>query len=1230
MVYASKMKIIKTTVTLILFVIVSTLAIVFTLDEEDYSEGLIWAIHAFSDYQIETIDITSMELSSTSTLIAKNIKAQTQAGNQKITADLIEIQFSLMSVFSERFDIEKLIVRDSKIIISNLASSLTIDSEDLLIPTIEHAQLFNVNVLCECQGSEPLDLYLENISIFDNKEGEVTISGVGEFEQSPFELTGNLGSVSQLNKHEQLFPINLAFQLPNFSFVIQGSLGESLELEGFDLKFTGDVTELSVIAQHFFVGLPALGKAHLDFGLKGDWDNLHITDLNATLVNKSTIDISLKGDIDDVLGDFETELYVNGSVRNPELIERLFVPIAPITFTNIELDGLVTFNQYAGLIKKMNLQLVDEQDFKVNAGGTGQFNIDSDYRFSDVELDVDIAATSASTMAFQPLIGKQIPELGNVFAKTSLVLASNELSLSDINIIIGRKQQLKITVSGKSDEFVVGSNIEHVALDLNIELSGQNIEHINFLKDNVNNIAGIDALTAKLNLSGSLNKSELNVENISVHHVDGITLQSHGKVQFGDIRQAEPIKALSLQLDSQLVKMETLAPWIDTTLPPLGELKLSTNIQGQGTHFSLQDLQVNIGDKSSVWMMLEGGVKDLYYDDGLIWSGLLMGAEFLTWDSHQLARYLDMTLPDIEKAYGQYKISGNSTSLTVTDLNFTVLNHSGLHLLGTGSIGTTGLLSNSTLSDVDISLIAEADSNTSLASIINQDLPDFGSVNVTARLIDRHRALGLEDIVLTIKGADEKIITATGQILNILDEHKLNLNAQFETEASVLLEHILDQQIPDIGTLTGHITVSNHDGSLGIESLVLSSIDTELYQLAAKGVFDNYQMGDELKLDIELEIDKPILLGEKLGIEVADLEAIRFVGFIEGSNERSIVKGDIDIGSTHFGSDVIVSYIDDYPIVKGTLFTQQLDLKDIAIHHEKYTPNVVNGENKRLFSSELLPFDAIKNIGLDLHISADEIVGTKFNIDTAIVHVEASEDVLTINSANLVFDGGFISMDASISTDTERPHINLEIQADDVDVGQVASQLIENHVLEGDLTMHMNLSGTGHSLAEIAASLDGDIAVALDNGVLHEASLALLNIDFLAWFFDHLVQKEQTGIHCAMSHHQIKRGIADLKMLIVTTPDLEANGDGNINLKNETIDLTLYTDNKRIFKPKTPISVKGDLRSPAVTILPSINTLTSMAFSVVPELILADVVLSKFWNLLQEGDVDSKCEGFLP
>jgi len=1220
------MEIIKTTVTLIFFVIVSLLVVVFTLDEEDYSEGLIWAIHIFSDYQIEAIDITSIDIANTSTIVAKNLSVTTGSSEQRITAEFVEIQFGLISLFSQRLDIEKLIVQNASIVVSNQIDTHDLGSDELFIPTIEHAEFINVLVSCQCQNDKQLELKIDNISIFDANRGEITISGEGEFEQTSFHLNGRLGSPSLLNQQNPNFLVDIALQFADASFVLQGNIGDPIELEGFDLEFTGEVEELTNIVRHFVTKQPALGKAHLDFTLSGNWDNLQITDLNAQLTNNTDIDVRANGSIHDLLNEPEAELHITGNISEP-LITQLGVSGIPAMLSGVEFDGLVDMKDNFVTIEKLNLHLLFENTIGINANGKGQFNLTGIYP-SKSKFDLTVTAESGSTTAVTSLLGQQFPDLGQFSLNAKVALVDKLVSLSDINIVIGSEDKLKIMATGVLENYTIGDDLYETALDLNIVLSGQDIDHLVHVEEKSSKLAGIDSLTAKLNLSGSITKSDLNVENIIISHNDGITLQGQGKLQFGDVRQSKSLNHVLLHLESHVNRIEALSPWVETTLPLLGAVKARATLQGQDQYFSLRDMNIKVGDKSSFWIETRGNIEEIYYTDDVVWSGLEMEAKFQAKSLNSIADYLELSLPDIKQANGDFELLGNSESLAITNLNVIGTSLTGIQIIGKGSIKNSGLLKNNKLSGIDMTLTADAESNTSLEPIIGQELPDLGRLHITAKLRERENELGLENIVLTVGDSQKHALHASGQINNILNDRQLSLSAQMETEASTVLGHILDKDIPDMGVITANISVSNHDGSLGIESLEISASSTDLYELTAIGIFDDFQIGDGLKFDLDFAIPHPQLLGDKLAYEIADFESIRFVGHIEGDNEKSVFEGDINIGKTHFESDIIASYIDGHPTLKGRVYTQNLDLHDIAIHHEKFIPDTADTKASRLFSSQALPFYLINNVDLDLNISADEIQGTQFNIDTADAHVHIHDDILTINSASLIFDGGFVHMDATVATDSDQANIKFDVQANDVDIGQVVSQFIENHSIDGDLTTHINVTGSGSSLADIAASLDGDIAVALDNGVLHEASLALLNVDFIGWFFDHLIQKKQTDIHCAMSHHQINSGLAELKMLMIAAPDLEASGNGDINLKDETIDLTIYVDNKSIFKPKTPIRVLGSLRQPDVIILPNVKTLTSLIISVVPQAVLADIALSKFWSLLHEGDVNSKCEGF--
>jgi len=1224
------MKIIKRTIfVLTLFFIGLILTLFLTFEKEDYADGLIWTIHSLSDYQVESIDITSINIAATSTIIAKEIKLETEFGDQKIAADFVEIQFVLMSLFSKRLDIEELIVRDAVITINNKAGLQELNSEDFLIPVIEHAKLINVLISCQCPNNKQLSLEIADISIFDNSSGEIRISGEGEFEHVPFQLTANLGASIQVKQQSSPFPIDIGLQLANSSLEIKGGVEDPIELEGFELSFSGEVQELTELTRHFVNELPKLGQAHLDFSLTGDWDDLHISDLKAQLTNDSSIDVKMEGGINDILGEVESSVQINGKLNEAKLIKYLLADTVPVGLTAINFDSLIDIKDEFASIKELDLQLLFENHSDIHARGKGHFNLRNITLF-DAEFDLAVTAKSSSTGALTSVIEAQLPELGNVTMDTNVTLVDGLVSLHNLSLVVGSEDKLKVSVSGELEEFTFDSDFYEIPLDLDIALSGKNIDHLISTRGRPRKLAGIESLTAKLKLSGSMSKSEVDVENIEVNHSDGITLQAQGKLQLADIRQADPLNHVLLHLESHVNKMEALSPWVETKLPLLGEVVATATLQGQGQHFSLRDLYASVGDKSSIWIETKGNIEKIYYSDEVIWSGLAMQAQFQANNLTSIAEHLDLSLPKIKQVNGVFKLSGNSKSLAISDLNFTGTNLTGIRLEGSGSVRNTGLLKNNKLSGVDITLMADAESNISLEPIIEHELPDFGRLHISASLREYQNKLGLEDIVLTVGGSQKHAIHITGHIHNVLDSHRLNLNAQVETEASIILEHLLDKEITEMGMMTANILISNYDGSLGIENLELSSAIAGLYQLRAKGTFDDYNVGDELKFELDLSVPNPQLLGQKLGYKIADFEPMRFIGSVEGDNERSVFEGDLNIGKTHFESDLVVSYIDSHPILTGSLHSQDIDLKDLAIHHEKFVSDNVDNKDSRLFSSQVLPFYLLRDMDLELLISADEIKGTKFNIDTAGAHIEVHNELLAINSASLIFDDGFVSMNASVAVDTEQPRLKFELQSNDVDIGQVTSQFLEKHSIDGDLTMHMEFSGEGRSIAEIAASLEGDVAMALDNGILHEANLALLNIDFLGWFFEHLIQKKEAKIHCAMSHHKVNNGLAELKMLMIATPDLEASGEGNINLKDETIDLTIYADNRSIFKPKTPISVKGSLRSPTVTVLPSLNFLTSLFFSIVPEAMLTDIVLSKFWNLVSEGDVDSKCEKYLP
>jgi uncharacterized protein involved in outer membrane biogenesis len=132
----------------------------------------------------------------------------------------------------------------------------------------------------------------------------------------------------------------------------------------------------------------------------------------------------------------------------------------------------------------------------------------------------------------------------------------------------------------------------------------------------------------------------------------------------------------------------------------------------------------------------------------------------------------------------------------------------------------------------------------------------------------------------------------------------------------------------------------------------------------------------------------------------------------------------------------------------------------------------------------------------------------------------------------------------------------------------------------------LRISGTGRSLREILARMNGESALVLQRGEL--AELVEQVADFAVLQGLGLMSKSNAPvpINCLVAGFDIRDGVATAKTAVLDTPDTLIVGKGNFNFDAETIylDLTPYHKHARLFTLSAPVQVRGTFAKPALDI----------------------------------------------
>ena len=454
----------------------------------------------------------------------------------------------------------------------------------------------------------------------------------------------------------------------------------------------------------------------------------------------------------------------------------------------------------------------------------------------------------------------------------------------------------------------------------------------------------------------------------------------------------------------------------------------------------------------------------------------------------------------------------------------------------------------------------------------------------------------------------------------------------------------------NLGLLQGKLRLSNAAGPWHIKKIDLVSGSTSLYQLAITGGVVGLNQEADVELQSQLTVPSPAALGEVLGLDLSGYGAFATTGVLKGNKNALNYKGNTTIGSTESEVILNVSLEKDKSMIKGSLNIPLLYLADIGIEESsletvdseapsrgdqadgkqqatrekwkvwktlKRTLQKPTSKDKTfIFAREPLNFAKLQDIELNLSIEIDKIAGTAYSIDQLSGELTLADGVLHIAPLQLVFEQGVTQLEFKMDT-RETAEFSLQLQADNLILGQLISQIQSEVPVKGKGNLLLDVSSKGHSAHALASNLSGSLRFELEEASIPSQYIEFLSVDVLGWVVRQSRLKEvYTRLDCILMDFDIEQGLASSQLLLAGGPNLFVNGVASVDLGEESIDMVLLPRQKKnLFSQMPPVKIKGPLKNPVVQALPKKAAATAIATTVLlPGVIIPQYVIKKFWK----------------
>ena len=309
---------------------------------------------------------------------------------------------------------------------------------------------------------------------------------------------------------------------------------------------------------------------------------------------------------------------------------------------------------------------------------------------------------------------------------------------------------------------------------------------------------------------------------------------------------------------------------------------------------------------------------------------------------------------------------------------------------------------------------------------------------------------------------------------------------------------------------------------------------------------------------------------------------------LSGSLERQYLKFKLnDVFVTTGESDMhatVASEMDEkgHTHVDVDLRSQRLRISDLGIRAAGRAAGPAS--SKPLLLPELeIRVDGIRRTDASLTFHAQELDAGQLSFHTVAGKMSIDHGLVTMPAISATLPDGKVTGHVRFDGRPEVPTATVELNVVDVKLGQLAKKNPDQPPLDGPLQAHLELTGRGRSVHEIAADANGSVTAVLPQGTMRASLAEITGVDLRGLGLMLTKNKKDTEVRCAVARFQARHGVLTAQTLVIDTDPVLITGAGSIELNTEALDLQVQGHPKhvRLFRLQAPVAIRGTLRHPS-------------------------------------------------
>lgn len=277
-------------------------------------------------------------------------------------------------------------------------------------------------------------------------------------------------------------------------------------------------------------------------------------------------------------------------------------------------------------------------------------------------------------------------------------------------------------------------------------------------------------------------------------------------------------------------------------------------------------------------------------------------------------------------------------------------------------------------------------------------------------------------------------------------------------------------------------------------------------------------------------------------------------------------------------------------LLSGNLHSRKLNFADLGpLVGTKSTKTSAadTRPNRRVLPDTPFRTDRWNKMDADVTLKAESIVrDAALPINNLTTHLRLHNALLTLDPLNFGVAGGSLAGLVKLNGRARPIQATVDLKARKIRIAELFPTLSSAKTSIGVMNGDIDLKGQGNTVATMLSSADGRVALAMNQGEISKLMMEAVGLHLLEMLQLKLSGDKNIQIHCGVADFGVKKGVMRTNVFLLDTDITRLTVTGDINLREEALDLTLVQKSKKLslISLRPPIHVRGNFAKPAVSL----------------------------------------------